>query len=45
MLIHIKNNMRGKHPTEKGFMAMPLDWRKHWGEQASGQLASLATVV
>jgi hypothetical protein len=26
MTIHTKNNMRGKHPTEEGVMAMPLDW-------------------
>jgi hypothetical protein len=25
MLIHIKNNMWGKHPTEEGFMEAPLD--------------------
>jgi hypothetical protein len=23
--IHIKNNMRGKHPTEEGFIEAPLD--------------------
>jgi hypothetical protein len=32
IMIHVENNMRGKHPTEKGFMATPLDWGRAGGE-------------